>query len=210
MKITQHFLIVCYLLLGFQFIAQGQQQAIKKNQWGVRLGLMSGSAYSDLKPMIGATFLTGKHQFYAGIMTNILDRRGDKPKSPLLGSYLSYQFFPFKTRNCFNAYAYFSNDIGRYSYSINTTFVTSDDFTLVKGTLNEGYFVVTNTLGIGLETRFKKHVYGNLSAGGSGYYQRYSHEVLFTETTDKIAPDLSIDNTFKFGLELKVGVGYRF
>lgn len=210
MKMTQHLLIVCYLLMGVQFIAQGQPRPSNDNQWGVRLDLLSGAAYSDLKPMIGATFLTGKHQFYAGLMTNLLDGRGDKPKSPLLGSYLSYQFFPFKTRNCFNAYTYFSNDIGKYAYSTNITFITPDDGTFVKGILNEGYFVVTNTLGIGFETRFKKHFYAHFSVGGSGYYQRFTNEVIFTETTTKIAPDLRIESTFKFGLELKVGLGWRF
>jgi hypothetical protein len=178
-----------------------------EKRWGVRVDLNGNDSYS-LLVIPGATYKFGKHQLYGGVMLNLFETRNIK--TPFLGSNIMYQYYWSRRPRIFNAFAYFSNDIGKYSYDAKSGFFSLTDTTFYSGTSHNEHFVITNLAGIGCDMRFGRHFYGSLMAGAGMAYRRYQWNFTFSDPTNGPDPDPQNHTDYKFTGEVRLAAGYRF
>jgi hypothetical protein len=205
-------MLALFITCAFQLSAQEEQKImavpVKNHQWGARLDFSGNESYPNIIPIIGATYSFKKHQVFAGIMLNPFEER--KVKSPLLGSYISYQYYPFRQRRHFNAFAYYANDLGKYTYDAAVSYFSFEDSTVHPAHGHYEIFVMTNTIGIGFESRFGRHVYANLSAGPGLRFTKRHNRVTYDDPQNTPVPTGSPKDRFGFSFEIKAGIGYRF
>jgi hypothetical protein len=178
-----------------------------RNQLGVKADFNGNESYSDMTVIIGATYtIQQRHQLFGGIMLNPFAK---DVKSPLLGSNIMYQYYPFRHRAIFNPFAYYSNDIGKYTISSSVTYVTQDStFHFHPGQSELKRFVVTNVIGIGFDLCAGKHFYGNMLAGSGLFYRQYQSTLTDTETGKQTS--YAKHKITGLALEIRFGIGWRF
>jgi hypothetical protein len=188
----------------------------QKNQWGVKVDLPYSESYAgDIGQIIpGVTYTIGqRHQLFAGIMFGKMAKDSyTKLKSPLLGSNLMYQFYPFRQHKVFNAFAYYSNDLGKYTTNASVTFVTinpaDSTYQLDPAELEQKNFVMTNVLGVGFDLRAGKHFYGNILAGSGVIFRQYQSTITRNATGERYTNPKH--NFTDLALEVRLGIGWRF
>jgi hypothetical protein len=207
-------LLLCVSIgLSFKAVAQPFTSSGKvmfreqKNHWGIKADLNGSESYPEMIPIVGATYtMSNRHQFFAGIMLNPFMKY---VKSPLLGSNIMYQYYPFRHRRIFNAFAYYSNDIGKYTTNASVTYVTQDTaFHFHPGHLEQKNFVITNILGIGFDLMAGKHFFGNILVGSGLFYRHYQSTLTDSNTGERNS--FTKHNITDLALEIRLGIGWRF
>jgi hypothetical protein len=223
MNLQQRTLFNCLLIAGltaftsrsFAQSASSFAQSTKltapplpKNRWGVRVDLNGADPY-PLLIIPGVTYQFGKHQLYGGIMLNVLDSRNFK--TPFAGSNLMYQYYWSQRSHIFKAFAYFSNDIGKYSYDTKSGYVSFQDETLYPGTLHDKWLVISNLVGIGCDAHFGRHFYGSAMIGVGAAYRHHQSSFTFPDPAHEPNEETDSDWTyFKSTAEFRLSAGYRF
>lgn len=196
------------LLTTTQLYAQEERIAAPPaDRWGFRISLSVNEPSPEPLLPVGITFSHLKHQFYAGVILTPFEAEAN---SPLFGSGISYQYFLFPERTCFNLYAYASVQGGKYTVDNEVYFFYPSDTSFVRGTTRNSTVTVSGLAGLGFEARFGARCYASVAFGGGMYYRHRAIKGAFTESTDKTPPKTDDQHFTGMAAEISVGFGYRF